>query len=189
MAIRAVRIMDKDRYVEKNLVAFKADVPWVKKMFLGQEEFQSQLCLMLAVVSSQGKLWFTAVEVTLIWVHSWNYRDILVMGRVETIPPMDRTMEAIMGTMDKINQVWLACYIHWQDLKGEYWLKIFFLHFQVMDKIPRDTMMNPIMKIRIRAPTTSSPMAARGSRKGHPEGKEAEFISIYLRYCLVVVQS
>lgn len=42
------------------------------------------------------------------------------MGRVETVPPMDRTMEAIMGTMDKINQVWLACYIHWQDLKGEY---------------------------------------------------------------------
>lgn len=111
------------------------------------------------------------------------------MGRVETIPPMDRTMEAIMGTMDKINQVWLACYIHWQCLKGEYWLKIFFLDFQVMDKIPRDTMMNPIMKIRIRAHTTSSPMAARGSRKGHLEGKEAKFTSIYLKYCLVVVHS
>ncbi|XP_017684431.1 PREDICTED: TATA-binding protein-associated factor 2N isoform X3 [Lepidothrix coronata] len=74
-------------------------------------------------------------------------RDILVMGRVETIPPMDRTMEAIMGTMDKINQV--------------------------MDKIPRDTMMNPVTKIRIRAHTTSSLMAARASRKGHLEVEEA----------------
>lgn len=55
-----------------------------------------------------------------------------------------------------------------------------------MDKIPKDMMMTPIMKIKIRAPTTSSPMAVRGSRKGHPEGKEAEFISIYLKYCLVV---
>lgn len=58
-----------------------------------------------------------------------------------------------------------------------------------MDKIPRDTMMNPIMKIRIRAHTTSSPMAARDSRKGHLEGKEAKFTSIYLKYCLVVVHS
>lgn len=58
-----------------------------------------------------------------------------------------------------------------------------------MDKIPRDTMMNPITKIRIRAHTTSSPMAARGSRKGHLEGKEAEFTSMDLKYCLVAVCS
>ncbi|XP_010571850.1 PREDICTED: TATA-binding protein-associated factor 2N isoform X1 [Haliaeetus leucocephalus] len=76
-----------------------------------------------------------------------KHRDILVMGRVETIPPTVRTMEAIMGTMDKIKQV--------------------------MDKIPRDTMMNPIMKIRIRAHTTSSLMAVRGSRKGRLEVEEA----------------
>lgn len=36
------------------------------------------------------------------------------MGRVETIPPMDRAMETIMGTMDRIKQVWVSCYIHWQ---------------------------------------------------------------------------
>ncbi|XP_029884163.1 TATA-binding protein-associated factor 2N isoform X2 [Aquila chrysaetos chrysaetos] len=76
-----------------------------------------------------------------------KHRDILVMGRVETIPPTVRTMEAIMGTMDKIKQV--------------------------MDKIPRDTMMNPVMKIRIRAHTTSSLMAVRGSRKGRLEVEEA----------------
>lgn len=58
-----------------------------------------------------------------------------------------------------------------------------------MDKIPRAMMTNPIMKIRIRAHTTSSPMAARGSRKDHPEGKEAKFTTIYLKYCLVVVHS
>lgn len=53
-----------------------------------------------------------------------------------------------------------------------------------MDKIPRDTMMNPIMKIRIRAHTTSSLMAVRGSRKGRLEGKEAKINGIYLKYCL-----
>ncbi|XP_054064707.1 TATA-binding protein-associated factor 2N isoform X4 [Rissa tridactyla] len=77
-----------------------------------------------------------------------KHRDILVMGRVETIPPMDRTMEAIMGTMDKIKQV--------------------------MDKIPRDMMMNPVMKIRIRARTTSSLTAVRGSRKGRLEDDRRE---------------
>ncbi|PKU38114.1 tata-binding protein-associated factor 2n isoform x2 [Limosa lapponica baueri] len=76
-----------------------------------------------------------------------KHRDILVMGRVETIPPTDRTTEAIMGTMDKIKQV--------------------------MDKIPRDTMMNPVTKIRIRAHTTSSLTAVRGSRKGRLEVEEA----------------
>lgn len=50
-----------------------------------------------------------------------------------------------------------------------------------MDKIRRDTMMNPVMKIRIRAHTTSSLMAVRGSRKGRPEGKEAEINSIYFK--------
>lgn len=50
-----------------------------------------------------------------------------------------------------------------------------------MDKIPRDMMMNPVMKIRVRARTTSSLMAVRGSRKGRPEGKEAEINRIYLQ--------
>lgn len=58
-----------------------------------------------------------------------------------------------------------------------------------MDKIPRDMMMIPVMKIRIRARTTSSPTAVRGSRKGRLEGKDAEINSLYLKYCLVVVQS
>jgi len=58
-----------------------------------------------------------------------------------------------------------------------------------MDKIPRDTMMNPVMKIRIRAHTTSSLTAVRGSRKGRLEGKEVEINSIDLNYCVVVVHS
>nr|XP_013813714.1 PREDICTED: uncharacterized protein LOC106497349 [Apteryx mantelli mantelli] len=76
-----------------------------------------------------------------------KHRDILVMGKVETIPLMDRIMEAIMGTMDKIKQV--------------------------MDKILRDMMMNPVMKIKIRVHTTSSLMAVRGNRKDHLEVEEA----------------
>lgn len=48
-----------------------------------------------------------------------------------------------------------------------------------MDKIPRDMMMNPAMKIRIRAHITSSPMAVRGSRKGRLEGKEAEIECLF----------
>lgn len=35
-------------------------------------------------------------------------------------------------------------------------------------------MTSPVMIIRIRARTTSSLTATRGSRKGHPEGKKAE---------------
>ncbi|XP_010222280.1 PREDICTED: TATA-binding protein-associated factor 2N [Tinamus guttatus] len=76
-----------------------------------------------------------------------KHRDILVMGKVETIPRMDRIMEAIMGTMDKIKQV--------------------------MGKIPKDMTMNPVMKIKIRVHTTSSLMAVRGSRKDHLEVEEA----------------
>ncbi|XP_064379443.1 TATA-binding protein-associated factor 2N isoform X1 [Dromaius novaehollandiae] len=76
-----------------------------------------------------------------------KHRDILVMGKVETILLMDRIMEAIMGTMDKIKQV--------------------------MDKILRDMMMTPVTKIKIRVHTTSSLMAVRGSRKDHLEVEEA----------------
>ncbi|XP_031447667.1 TATA-binding protein-associated factor 2N isoform X2 [Phasianus colchicus] len=76
-----------------------------------------------------------------------KHRDILVMGRVETIPPTDRAMETIMGTMDKIKQV--------------------------TDKIPMAMMTSPVMIIRIRAHTTSSLTATRGSRKGHLEVEEA----------------
>ena len=69
------------------------------------------------------------------------------MGRVETIPPMDRAMETIMGTMDKIKQV--------------------------TGRIPMAMMMSLVTIIRIKAHTTSSLTATRGSRKGRLEGKKA----------------